>query len=392
MNRLDLQIAYGRALRGSLGHSAPETVAAWTRARQLAADINDPVELAPIHSGLFNACMTHGEIAPMRELAEAIMSAANRRSELPVAAIVAHWTSGVTCWLAGDYLNARVHLEQALAIYSAEPNPGTFKASTLDLPSVIMRFLALVLWPLGRIDRARRLAGEAVSAPGEKRALAQANALVQKAVFDGLCGVHPPMLQQTETILALAREHAMPLYVAAGTYLNGLAKWRAGDGMSGLADMRRGWTLLHENDCYLCEPFWAMQVAVANAEAGQVETGLEILRELSVWTEQSGQHWLDAELHRVQGELLLRCDPPNVSSSEDAFNRALEIARSQQTKTFELRSALGLARLYSTNGRAGVSEVLAPVLVDFDTGQDLPEIQEAEKLLKHKHYASQPFS
>ena len=125
---------------------------------------------------------------------------------------------------------------------------------------------------------------------------------------------------------------------------------------------------------------------------------LSILRKafcLARWeleTEQSGQHWLDAELHRVQGELLLRCDPPNVSSSEDAFNRALEIARSQQTKTFELRSALGLARLYSTSGRAGVSEVLAPVLVDFDTGQDLPEIQEAEKLLKHKHYASQPFS
>jgi class 3 adenylate cyclase/tetratricopeptide (TPR) repeat protein len=392
MNRLDLQIAYGRALRGSLGHSAPETVAAWTRARQLAADINDPVELAPIHSGLFNACLTHGEIAPMRELAEAIMSAANQRPESPVAAIVAHWTSGVTCWLAGDYSNARVHLEQALAIYRAEPNPATFKASTLDLPSVIMRFLALVLWPLGRIDRARRLASEAVSASGEKRALAQANALVQKAVFDGLCGLHPPMLQQTETILALAREHAMPLYVAAGTYLNGLAKWRAGDGMSGLADMRRGWTLLHENDCYLCEPFWAMQVAAANAEAGQVETGLDILRELSVWTEQSGQHWLDAELHRVRGELLLRCEPPNVSSSEDAFNRALEIARSQQTKTFELRSALGLARLYSTNGRAGVSELLAPVLLDFDTGQDLPEVQEAEKLLKHKHYARQLFS
>ena len=392
MNRLDLQIAYGRALRGSLGHSAPETVAAWTRARQLAADINDPVELAPIHAGLFNACFTQGEMAPMRELAEAIMSAANRRPESPVAAIVAHWTSGVTCWLAGDYLNARVHLEQALAIYGAERNPATFKASTLDLPSVIMRFLALVLWPLGRIDRARRLAREAVSAPGEKRALAQANGLVQKAVFDGLYGVHPPMLQQTETILALAHEHAMPLYVAAGTYLNGLAKWRAGDGMSGLADMRRGWTLLHENDCYLCEPFWAMQVAVANAEAGQVETGLEILRELSAWTEQSGQHWLDAEMHRVQGELLLRCDQPNVSSSEDAFNRALEIARSQQTKTFELRSALGLARLYSTSGRAGVSDVLAPVLVDFDTGQDLPEIKEAEKLLQHKHYASQPFS
>jgi class 3 adenylate cyclase/tetratricopeptide (TPR) repeat protein len=385
-NRLQLQIEYGRALRGSLGHSAPETVAAWTRARQFAADINDPVELAPIHSGLFNASLTHGEIAPMRELAKAIMSTANRRPESPVAAIVAHYASGVTCWFGGDYLNARVHLEQALAIYGAEPNPATFKASTLDLPSVIIRFLALVLWPLGKIGRSRRLAEEAMSAPGEKRALAQANALVHKAVFDGLCGVHPCMLQQTETILSLAREYTMPLYVAAGTHLNGLAKWRAGDRTGGLSEMRRGWSLLHENDCYLCEPFWGMQVAVASAEAGQRETGLEILRELIAWAEQTGQHWLDAELHRVRGEFLLRDGPPNVSAAEDAFNRALEIARSQQTKTFELRSALGLARLYIMDGRAAaVSELLAPVLVDFGTGQDLPEINEAEELLKYKH-------
>ncbi len=162
MNRLHLQIAYSRALRGNLGHSAPQTVAAWTRARQFAADINDPVELAPIYSGLFNACLTHGEIAPMWELADATMSAANRRPDSPVAAVVAHWTNGATCWFGGDYLNARTHLEQALASYGAEPNLETFRASTLDLPFVIMRFLALVLWPIGQIDRARRLAAEAV--------------------------------------------------------------------------------------------------------------------------------------------------------------------------------------------------------------------------------------
>ncbi|OAF07275.1 adenylate/guanylate cyclase domain-containing protein [Bradyrhizobium neotropicale] len=379
MSRLHLQIAYGRALRGSLGHSAPETVAAWTRARQLAADINDPVELAPIHSGLFNACLTHGEIAPMRELATAITSAAERRAEAPVAAVLAHWTSGVTCWFGGNYLNARTHLERALAIYDAEPDPATFKASALDLPFVIMRFLALVLWPLGKIDRARRLAADAVSAPGEKRALSQANALVHRAVFDGLCG---GMLQQTETILALglARDHTMPLYVAAGTYLNGLAKWRAGDRMAGLADMRLGLTSLHENDCYLCEPFWGMHVAMAEAEAGQVETGLEMLRELIGWTEHSGQRWLDAELHRARGELLLRHDPPSLSSAEDAFDRALEIARRQQTKTFELRSALGLARMRSSKGRAAC-EGLAAVLAEFDTERGLPEIEEAERLL-----------
>ena len=382
MNRLHLQIAYSRALRGNLGHSAPQTVAAWTRARQFAADINDPVELAPIYSGLFNACLTHGEIAPMWELADATMSAANRRPDSPVAAVVAHWTNGATCWFGGDYLNARTHLEQALASYDAEPNLETFRASTLDLPFVIMRFLALVLWPIGQIDRARRLAAEAVRCSGEKRALSQANALVHKAVFDGLCG---GPLQQTETILALAlaRDHTMPLYVAAGTYLTGLAKWRAGDREAGLAEMRRGWTLLHENDCYLCEPFWGMQVAVANAAAGRTDTGLEILRELIATTEQSGQHWLDAELHRVRGELLLRRDPTNVGEAEGAFKRALKIARGQRTKAFELRSAFGLAHLFINSGReAAGSDVLTRALIDLDTGQDLPEIEQAKKLFR----------
>jgi class 3 adenylate cyclase len=380
VNRLHLQIAYGRALRGSLGHSAPETVAAWTRARQISADINDPIELAPIQSGLFNASLTHGELAPMRELAEAIVSTADRRPDSPLAAIVAHYASGVTSWFGGEYLNAKLHLEQALAIYDAEPNPTTFKASTLDLPSVIKRFLALVLWPLGRIERSRWLAAEAVNAPREKRALAQVNALVHGAVFEGMRG---GMLKGAETILALARDHAMPLYVAAGTHLNGLAKWRTGDRMGGLADMQRGWALLHENDCYLCEPFWGMHVALATAEAGQVETGLDTLRKLIGWAEQTGQHWLDAELHRVRGDLLSRSEPSNISAAEDAYYKALEIAQHQQTKTFELRGALGLARLYIRDDRvAAATEVLTPVLLDFDKEHDLPEIEEARKLLR----------
>jgi len=210
-------------------------------------------------------------------------------------------------------------------------------------------------------------------------------------VFDGVCG---GMLQQTETILALglAREHTMPLYVAAGTYLNGLAKWRAGDRMAGLADMRHGWTMLHENDCCLCEPFWGMHVAMANAELGEVETGLDILDELIAGTAQSGQHWLDAELQRVRGKLLSRHDPSDGSGAEDAFKRALEIARHQQTRTFELRSALELARLYDANGRAAaISRVLVPVLAEFEAERTLPEFMEANELLRQEHEARAAF-
>jgi class 3 adenylate cyclase/tetratricopeptide (TPR) repeat protein len=382
LNRLHLQISYGRALRGGLGYSAPEAVAAWARAREFAADINDPGELAPIYLGLFNASLTHGEIAPMWQLAEAIMSAAKGRPESPGAALVAHWTSGLTCWFQGNYSGAKGHLEQALAIYRAERSPAIFKALTLDLPAAVMRYLGLVLWPLGEINRSRRLADQAVSGVEIKRPLVQANELVHKTVFDGLCGEHSRMMQQAETILALAREHGLPLYVAAGTYLSGLARWRAGDRLGGPGEMRRGWALLHENDCYLYEPFWGMQVAKADAEAGQIETGLANLSDLIIWAEQTGQHWLDAELHRVRGELLRVRDPPDVAAAEDAFKRAIDIARSQQTKTFELRAALSLAKLYEATGRGQVArELLVPALAGFNAAPEIPEVEEAQRLL-----------
>ncbi|MGY4420058.1 putative ATPase [Bradyrhizobium sp. JR6.1] len=152
--------------------------------------------------------------------------------------------------------------------------------------------------------------------------------------------------------------------------------------VAGLAEMQRGWTLLHENDCYLCDPFWGLHIAVANAEAGHVEAGLDIINELIDATEQSGQHWLDAELYRVLGELRSRRDTPDISGAEDAFHRALKIARRQRTRTFELRGALGLARLYSRSGRAEeISQLLAPLLAGFDAALDLAEIKDAQELL-----------
>jgi len=382
MNRLRLQVAYGRALRAGLGYSAPEAVAAWARARVLAADVNDPDELAPIHSGLFNASLTHGELAPMREVADAIMRAAESWPKSSIAAVVANWTSGLTRWFEGNYLSARGHFEQALAIYRAEPNPAIFRALTLDLPAALLRFLALVLWPLGEIDRSRHLADEAVSSLEIKRPLVQANELVHKTVFDGLCRDDRQIMQQADSILALARGNALPLYVAAGTYLSGLARWRTGDRIGGLDEMRRGWALLHENDCYLYEPFWGINIVQAYSEVGQIETGLANLSDLIIWAEQTGQRWLDAELYRVRGELLRDRDQPDVSAAEDSFKLAIDIARRQQTKTFELRATLSLTKLYHATGcNSSLRELLEPAVTSFRPNAHVPEIEEALSLL-----------
>jgi len=98
--------------------------------------------------------------------------------------------------------------------------------------------------------------------------------------------------------------------------------------------------------------------------------------------EQTGQHWFDAEVHRARGELLLKLRRPDVAAAESAFMRAIEIARGQQTRTFELRAALSLAKLYKTTGRDQLAgALLAPALVGFNAGPEVPEVEEAQRLL-----------
>jgi len=92
--------------------------------------------------------------------------------------------------------------------------------------------------------------------------------------------------------------------------------------------------------------------------------------------EQTGQRWFAAEVHRVRGELLLKLRRPDVVTAESAFMRATEIARSQQTRTFELRAALSLAKLYRTIGRdQAASELLVPALGCFNAGPEVPEVK-----------------
>src|SRR4029450_4136321 len=96
---------------------------------------------------------------------------------------------------------------------------------------------------------------------------------------------------------------------------------------------------------------------------------------------QTGERWSDAEVHRVRGKLLLKQRRPDVAAAQSAFMRAIEIARSQQTRIFQLRASLSLAKLYTTAGRDHVASELLPALVGFNVGPEVPEVEEAQRLL-----------
>ena len=97
---------------------------------------------------------------------------------------------------------------------------------------------------------------------------------------------------------------------------------------------------------------------------------------------ETGEHWTDALLHRMRGEILLKRDPANTAPAEEAFLTAIAIAREQKAKSFELRAALSLAKPFQSTGRAADAHaVLAPALEGFSPTPEFPEIAEAQRLL-----------
>jgi predicted ATPase len=113
-----------------------------------------------------------------------------------------------------------------------------------------------------------------------------------------------------------------------------------------------------------------------------VEAALTRIDEALVFAGETGEHWTDAFLHRIRGEILLKSDPTSTAPAEEAFLIAIAIAREQKARSFELCAALALANLYASAGRpADADAVLAPALEGLVPTPEFPEIAEAQTLL-----------
>jgi len=130
-------------------------------------------------------------------------------------------------------------------------------------------------------------------------------------------------------------------------------------------------------------PNYVFLLAEAEALSGEVEIAIARVVDQLAEISHSGQLWLEAELHRRHSELLLQRAPPDEPAAERAFTRALAAARGQQATIFELRAAVGLARLYQSQRRFGPArDSLGPVRATWGENLDIPEVQEGERVLR----------
>jgi predicted ATPase len=149
-----------------------------------------------------------------------------------------------------------------------------------------------------------------------------------------------------------------------------------------MAQLRQGMAAYCASGAEPERAYWLVLLAEAYGTAGQADEGLGLLREAVGVVKKSGAHYWEAELYRLQGDLLLQQTVPDAQQAEACFCQALATARRQQAKSLELRAAMSLARLWQRQGkRLEACRMLAEVYGWFSEGFDTADLQEARELL-----------
>ena len=377
-----LHVTYGNALIAARGTGAPETTEAFARARESASGDKDATERLPADYGLWGSSYVRGELPSMRAHAAAFLSDVEARPNSPEAG-VAHRAAGMTCWFAGEFREARDHLERAFALFQPGRDDDLAFRFGYDAGVGVMVSLAIASWPLGEVDRAISLIDRMQTRMASLTHVGTlANGRIYASLFELMRGDSARAAPNVFELARLAREQVLPMWGAVGVFLEGWATAARGAVGNGLEDMRRGAELLREQNVLLFDGLLKIALAEAEDQAGDPGRAVAILDEALATCDRIGHCTFEAELHRVRGNMLLKRDPADPAPAEEALLMAIAVAKQQGTRSFELRTALSLAKLYQSTGRlADALAVLAPTLEGFSPTPEMPEIAEAQALL-----------
>jgi predicted ATPase len=381
--RLRLQINYGQTLAAAHGPGALETIAAFARARDLAEAVEDPTERRSLRAGLWTNSFVHGDIAAARQIAADFQIEAATRQGSPEYCI-AHRVLGATACLEGELTLARMHLERAVTAYDPTRDTAVQSPYGHDLGVITMGHLAAVLWQLGEIDAGRACVADTLRiAIGSQHLATMIYGYFYKSLFEAQAMRADRVTPSARAMFDLCNEHFQQSgWLAGANFMLGWADCEAGEHARGLATMRRAIGFFREQEVTTYPIFYRGILGYTEARAGQVESGLATVEEALADSERIGLRWFLSELGRLRGEILLMLPRPRTDAAEAAFTRALDIARAQAARSYELRAALGLAKLYEITGRERlIRDLLSQVSSTFRPDPDFVELEQARRLL-----------
>jgi predicted ATPase len=384
-NERALLLALGVSLVATQGFASLEVEQTYVRARELCLRAGDTSALFPVLYGLWNVCLLRCEFPRCNDLAAQMFALAQGRPE-PVWLLQAHNVMQQPLLHQGDLAAARRLQEQCLALYDPHQH-RTLTAVYGEDPGVgCMAYGAVTLWCLGYPDQAlrsmqaaRRLADELSNPFDVARSL-------YFGAFTHLCRREASLTRElAEALMALSSDQGFALLRHGGMILQGWSLAEQGCAGEGICLMRQGLAGWQATGALSHRPYHLALLAEALARDGQVRDGLTTLAAALALCTVLGERFLEADLHRLHGELLLagaEADAPVWDAAEACFRQALDVAGAQKAKSLELRAVMSLSRLYRQQGRpAEARPMLAECYGRFTEGFDTPDLREAKALL-----------
>ena len=297
---------------------------------------------------------------------------------------MAHRIMGQSLVSTGDIAQGRAHLDQAIALYDpAEHRPLATRFSA-DAKVVVLCFRSLACWMLGYPEAAL---ADAERALNYARKIGQAATLLLALFVTSMtfayCGGYATAKAETDELAALAGEKGTLFWKALGMLQQGSLFVELGKASDAVQIIMAGITACQSMGTTAFEPRTLSFLASAHAELGDLDDARRCVGEAMTAADTTKERWWDAEVNRIAGEIAIESPEPDTSKAQEYFQRALEVARQQQAKSWELRAAMSMARLWRDQGRPQQArELLAPVYGWFTEGFDTRDLKEAKALLE----------
>jgi predicted ATPase len=372
------------------GYAASETKASLEQSRILIERVEalgepseDPLVLFSVLYGFWVASRVALDGDAMCGLAAQFVALATK-TRASVALTNGHRVMGISLVLTGGISEGRAHLDQAIALYDpAEHRPLAMRFGA-DVGVSILSYRSIALWLLGEPEAALADTNHALKVA---RAIGQAATLMLACLHAPLthilCGNHAAANSEIKELISLADEKGALSWKSLGTLVRGCLLALTGNASDAVQMITAASAAYRSTGATWFAPTYLSLLARAYADIGQFDDAGSCIGEAITAAETTKETWWEAEIHRIAGEIALLSPERDATKAQAHFERALEIARAQQARSWQLRAAASLARLWRDSGRrVEAHDLLAPVYGWFTEGFDTLDLKQAKALLK----------
>jgi class 3 adenylate cyclase/predicted ATPase len=381
---LELRVALGPVLMATRGWSAPEVESTYARALELCRRVDDTPRLFLTLRGLWEFYEARGELEKAEALSLQLFGLVERSDDTGLL-LVAHDVIADTAFWTGDLLRASEHCDRGVALHDQSLHRSlAFSYGGYDPAVACLCFASLVLWMRGYPAQALEKNRSALALARQlAQPFSQAFALYFAATLHYLRREATAARHAARSAITLCEEGGFPFYLALCTALHGWAIAELGEGDDGIRQIRSGLADYLRTGGDLERPLCLILLADASHRLSHAEESAEAVTQALAAALKMGHHTYESELYRLRGELFRAQNLSADSDAKASFLRAIEAARRQTARSWELRAATSLARFLRDQGKPDESRaLLAPLYAWFTEGFDTRDLQDAKALLE----------